>query len=205
MKKTNRNIGLAALCMAMALPASAQFRRTPTPNDTLQSVRVNAQGDVTLSIYAPNAKTVQVAGDCVPWGSDLKVVKNEQGVWSATIKGVKDGTYRYNFVVDGLSVQDPKNALVAESRGIVKVQTNPNAFFGVRADVPHGAVAQRYYFSKTLNTMRRLQVWTPAGYEKSTEKLPVLYLVHGGGDNDVSWPGVGQAGFILDKIGRAHV
>ena len=48
--------------------------------------------------------------------------------------------------------------------------------------------------------MRRMHVWTPAGYEKSTEKLPVLYLVHGGGDTDNSWPGVGAAGLILDNL-----
>ena len=45
-----------------------------------------------------------------------------------------------------------------------------------------------------------MHVWTPAGYEKSADKLPVLYLIHGGGDNDASWPGVGAAGWILDNL-----
>ena len=67
-------------------------------------------------------------------------------------------------------------------------------------DVPHGAMAQRYYHSKALNTTRRLHVWTPAGYENSKEKLPVLYLIHGGGDSDNGWPTVGRAGFILDNL-----
>ena len=51
-----------------------------------------------------------------------------------------------------------------------------------------------------LKTTRRLHVWTPAGYEKSVEKLPVLYLIHGGGDTDLAWPTVGCAGNILDNL-----
>ena len=51
-----------------------------------------------------------------------------------------------------------------------------------------------------LGQLRRLHVWTPAGYEKSSDALPVLYLVHGGGDTHVSWPGVGAAGLILDNL-----
>lgn len=59
-------------------------------------------------------------------------------------------------------------------------------FYDQRQDVKHGAVAQRWYYSRTLGQMRRMHVWTPAGYEKSAESLPMLYLIHGGGDNDAS-------------------
>ena len=45
-----------------------------------------------------------------------------------------------------------------------------------------------------------MHIWTPEGYNASKEKLPVLYLIHGGGDNDASWPGVGRAGNILDNL-----
>ena len=190
---------MMALAVAATMPAAAQFRRTPTPNDTLQSVRVSPKGDVTFSIYAPNAKDVRISAECAPFGQPVNVVKNDVGVWSATIPGVKDGVYRYNFVVDGVTVQDAKNNGVANARALAVVATDPNAFF-VNKDVPHGAVAQRWYYSKTLKEMRRMHVWTPAGYEKSADKLPVLYLVHGGGDNDTSWPGVGHAGFILDNL-----
>ena len=43
-------IFLMAVAVAVTLPIAAQFRRTPTPNDTLQSVRVSPKGDVTFSI-----------------------------------------------------------------------------------------------------------------------------------------------------------
>ena len=98
-----------------------------------------------------------------------------------------------------MKVQDPKGALSAETSALANIGDGKQ-FYDVRVEIPHGAIAQRYYFSKTLNCLRRLHVWTPAGYEKSSDKLPVLYLIHGGGDNDASWPGVGCAGTILDNL-----
>src|SRR6202007_818191 len=36
--------------------------------------------------------------------------------------------------------------------------------------------------------------------ESGTGTFPVLYLLHGAGDNDESWTSVGRAGFILDNL-----
>ncbi len=179
----------------------AQWQRTPTPNDTLQSVRKLADGSIVFSVYAPKARTVTLAGDLLSMiGNDKPVInENPNGVWTITVKDVKDGAYRYRFVVDGMNIGDPKNELSKEASAIVKVQTTGDEFFAVK-DVPHGAVSQRFYYSETLKTWRRMHIWTPAGYETSKDKLPVLYLVHGGGDTDNSWPGVGCANFILDNL-----
>ena len=182
---------LAALCCT--LPMAAQWGRRPTPNDTLQSTRVLPDGKVLFQIYAPEAKTVSVSGD-LPWDKPIKFEKAENGVWKGICEGLGDGVFRYNFTVDGVRVQDPKAPLSAEQSSLLTVGK------GYIKDVPHGAVAQRFYFSKPLGEMRRMHVWTPAGYEKSNAKLPVLYLIHGGGDNDASWPGVGAAGWILDNL-----
>ena len=191
---------MAALCGCSMLPVSAQWQRTPTPNDTLQSVRVLDDGRVALSIYAPQAKEVGIGGDIVPWGQELDVTKSEAGVWTVTVPAVKDGAYRYHFVVDGVRVFDPKSPEASETSAILKVEAKNGDFFSMKNDVPHGAIAQRYYYSKTLKTTRRLHVWTPAGYEKGSEQLPVLYLIHGGGDTDLAWPTVGCAGNILDNL-----
>ena len=182
---------LAALCCT--LPMSAQWGRRPTPNDTLQSTRVLPDGKVLFQIYAPEAKMVAVSGD-LPWDKPIRFEKAENGVWKGICEGLGDGLFRYNFTVDGVRVQDPKAPLSAEQSSLLQVGE------GYVKDVPHGAVAQRFYFSKPLGEMRRMHVWTPAGYEKSADKLPVLYLIHGGGDNDASWPGVGAAGWILDNL-----
>lgn len=184
----------------------AEFRRMfrRTPGDTLQSVRINPDGSTTVSIYAPKAHSVSLQGDggFAPMGFGAgprpQVVEGDNGIWSITLKDVKPGLYRYHFVVDGMNVYDPKNAGMSDISPIATV-SDGTEFFAMK-DVPHGAMSQRYYFSKTLNTWRRMHVWTPAGYENSKKKLPVLYLIHGGGDTDNSWPGVGAAGMILDNL-----
>ena len=190
---------ISLLLACAAVPMSAQWQRQPTPNDTLQPVRNLGNGKVAFSIYAPNAKEVGFGGDAMPWGKPVQFTKADNGVWTAIISDVKDGVYRYNFTVDGVKVQDPKGPLSPETSALAVI-SDGKQFYDVRADIPHGAIAQRYYFSKTLNCLRRLHVWTPAGYEKSADKLPVLYLIHGGGDNDASWSGVGCAGTILDNL-----
>ena len=186
-----RLLFIAALCCT--LPMAAQWGRRPTPNDTLQSTRVLPDGKVLFQIYAPEAKTVSVSGD-LPWNKPIQFEKAENGVWKGVCEGLDQGLFRYSFTVDGVRVQDPKAPLSDEQSSLLQVGE------GYVKDVPHGAVAQRFYWSKNLGEMRRLHVWTPAGYEKSKDKLPVLYLVHGGGDNDASWPGVGAAGWILDNL-----
>ena len=184
---------LLVALLGCALPLSAQWFRQPTPNDTLQSVRVQPDGKVLFQIYAPQAQGVAVTGD-LPWDKPVKFEKNADGVWQGLCEGLGDGCFRYSFLVDGVRVQDPKAPLSAEQASVFTKGE------GYVKDVPHGALAQRWYWSSLLNCQRRMHVWTPAGYEKSTEALPVLYLIHGGGDNDASWPGVGAAGWILDNL-----
>ena len=182
---------LMALCAT--LPLNAQWFRQPTPNDTLRSTRVLPDGKVLFQIYAPQASKVAVTGD-LPWDKPVTFEKSADGVWKGVCEGLGEGCFRYTFLVDGVRVQDPKAPLSAEQASVLTVGQ------GYVRDVPHGAVAQRWYWSRTLGCQRRMHVWTPAGYEKSSESLPVLYLIHGGGDNDASWPGVGAAGWILDNL-----
>lgn len=195
-----KKLFLVALMATTALSANAQWQRRTTPNDTLQSVRVLKNGNVVYSIYAPKARTVSLAGDAMPWGSKVEAKENPNGVWSFEVPNVKPGVYRYHFVVDGVEVYDPKAPATKELTAVANVAPKGDEFFAYRKDIKHGAMAVRTYWSKTLNCTRTMRVWTPAGYEKGKEKLPVLYLVHGGGDTDTSWPNAGAAGEILDNL-----
>jgi enterochelin esterase family protein len=67
-------------------------------------------------------------------------------------------------------------------------------------DVPHGAVAEIFYYSSVLKTTRRMHIYTPPGYEAGNAKYPVFYLLHGAGDTDDAWTSVGRAGFIFDNL-----
>ncbi len=188
---------LMLACAAASLSHAQAPQRRVSPNDTLRSTVVEGQR-VIFQLYAPQAQQVSVSGD-LPWGSPVRFTKEENGVWKGRLDKIDEGVYRYNFSVDGVSVYDPKSELAGETRAMLRVEPTGNEYFA-RKDVPHGALAQRWYYSRTLKEPRRLHIWTPPGYEKSRKKLPVLYLIHGGGDNDASWPGVGAAGWILDNL-----
>ena len=103
--------------------------------------------------------------------------------------------------MDGVSVIDPRNPSTSESNSntwsLVYV---PGSDFMDTKDVPHGAVAEVTYYSKSLQRFRRMHVYTPPGYESGEGKYPVFYLLHGAFDCDDSWTSVGRAGFILDNL-----
>jgi enterochelin esterase-like enzyme len=67
-------------------------------------------------------------------------------------------------------------------------------------DVPHGDIRIKKYFSKATNSWREMYLYTPAGYDKSTEKYPVLYLLHGGGEDQRGWATQGKTDLILDNL-----
>jgi len=190
----------------------------PTPNDTLTSWEVHPDHTVTFRIYAPESKTVllQAEGrDATPgiapeivYGemAGIAMQRQENGVWEHTIGPIEPGVFRYNFVVDGITVVDPRNPLTSESltgsKSLYEVAGNP--LFDVDTKIPHGAVSVVNYWSPVTKSMRRMHVYTPAGYANSSARLPVLYLLHGGGDSDNSWSTVGRAAVILDNLIAAH-
>lgn len=190
---------LVSLLAGLAtVPTQAQWGRQ-TPADTLQSVRVGKDGTVTFSIYAPQAKQVTLGGYVAAENRPAAPVRNEVGVWSISVPGLVPGTYRYHFLVDGQKVLDPKDSEDYERSSLAMVAPEGDEFF-VQRNVPHGAMATRYYWSEVLGETRRLHVWTPAGYEKSSEALPVFYLIHGGMESDAFWPTIGRVGEILDNL-----
>jgi enterochelin esterase family protein len=66
--------------------------------------------------------------------------------------------------------------------------------------VPHGSLLKMWYHSNTLDADRRLTIYTPPGYEKSKEKYPVLYLLHGSGGDEDAWADLGRTVQILDNL-----
>jgi enterochelin esterase-like enzyme len=158
---------------------------------------VNDDSSVTLRIYAPDAKDVTVGGDF----KGVKSEKSADGVWTVTTSPhLNPSAYRYFFLVDGNKVNDPKNPMVPDFRPMVEVVPKGQMLFWQQKNVPHGLMSIVYYYSKATNSTRRMFVWTPPNYFADNKKLPVLYLLHGGGDNDTNWPGQGKAGWIMDNL-----
>jgi enterochelin esterase-like enzyme len=193
----------AVLCLAWSTAhrSLGQFQpRRSTPNDMLKSTEVAPDHKVTFCIYAPKASEVSVGGD---FGGGGKMTKDDQGVWSLTVGPLVPDFYSYSFTVDGVRTVDPKNPLIKpglSSLDSLFLLPGDEAEFEATRDVPHGEVRAAWYRSSTLDALRRVHVYTPPGYEGGTARYPVLYLLHGAGDEDSGWSTIGRAGFILDNL-----
>ncbi|WP_188927494.1 alpha/beta hydrolase [Puia dinghuensis] len=77
---------------------------------------------------------------------------------------------------------------------------DPPAGFDVQqSNIPHGKLTPVQYASKTLGKLRQMSVYTPPGYSSAT-KYPVLYLLHGLGEDYRQWTEWCQADNILDNL-----
>ena len=174
------------------------------------SPEIHPDNKVTFRISAPEANAVSVSGDwggmAGAWGAGgpgIEMTKDDQGVWSVTVGPLESELYGYTFNVDGAQVWDPANShLKRDGVNIVSVVIVPGEkgdLYSVK-DVPHGTLAKVWYDSPTLNMKRRMYVYTPAGYETSTEKYPVLYLLHGAGGDEDAWTSLGRTPQIMDNL-----
>jgi enterochelin esterase-like enzyme len=191
------------LSFAVLAPvAIAQQGRGGAPAPQVTSPELQPDRRITFRILAPQAEAIRLAAEDIPGvGQTTMLTKGENGVWEVTIGPVDPGTYRYNFNVDGVSTIDPRSPFISESNNNVWSLVHvPGSDFADTKNVPHGAVAAVSYYSSALGTFRRMHVYTPPGYERSSDKYPVFYLLHGAGDSDDSWTSVGRAGFILDNL-----
>ncbi len=177
--------------------------RQPTPNDTQVSPEAHSDKRVTFRIYAPKATDVALRGDWMEGPGTVKLEKDEKGVWSATVGPLTPDFYSYAFIVDGVRVVDPKNAMIKQ--GVTSLDSmfllpGAEAAFEDNQTVPHGEIRKVSYQSSTLGMQRRMHIYFPPGYESGKERYPVFYLLHGGGDEDSGRSTIGRAGFILDNL-----
>lgn len=201
MARTLVTLGVFTLAAFAATPATAQQPKKATPPRVV-SPQVHADKKVTFRISAPKATEVTVRGDWMT-GAPEKLTKDDQGVWSATVGPLAPDFYSYAFSVDGVRTLDPANATVKQ--GLASLDNmfflaGPEADFQDNKPVPHGNVRTVWYQSATLKDQRRMHVYTPPGYDAGSDKYPVFYLLHGGGDEDSGWSTIGRAGFILDNL-----
>jgi enterochelin esterase-like enzyme len=125
-------------------------------------------------------------------------------VWSVTVGPLEPDLYGYSFSIDGFQTLDPGNPAVKPMRSprtsILEVPGQPPLLHEFDAAVPHGTLREHWYQSRSLGKRRSLHVYTPPGYDRSRKDLPVMYLLHGSGDNDATWTALGRANVILDNL-----
>jgi len=160
---------------------------------------VYPDGRARFRLAAPEAQKVQVR--IVGQGFDM--TKGDDGAWTVTTTPLVVGFHYYTLVVDGARVADPSSRTFFgsgwENSGI-EVPEPPEVDYYLAKDVPHGQVSQRWYYSKVTGKWRRCYVYTPPDYDAGKARYPVLYLMHGWGEDETGWHRQGHVDLILDNL-----
>ena len=183
------------LCSAQAKddckPSSLNIPGAPYPC-------VYPDRSVAFRVDAPNAQKVQVR-----LGGAHDMTRGADGLWTVTIPPQVIGFHYYSIVVDGATVADPATRTFFGSgwdNSGIEIPA-PDADFYSAKDVPHGEVRERWYYSKVTGNWRPAHIYTPPEYESNTRaRYPVLYLLHGWGENEQGWELQGHVDFIMDNL-----
>jgi enterochelin esterase family protein len=205
---------LVVLAFAMCASGQPQQQKQaprPRPPAPVVSPDVEPDGHVTFRLRAPEAKEVTLRGEWVVDGGidvspPVAMTRDDAGVWSVRVGPLPREVLSYYFTIDGVGVADPENPLVKfgaheAAQSLVIIRGDPSRLHDIR-DVPHGAVQENWYHSKTVGgDARRFFVYTPPDYDaKRQGGYPVLVLLHGSGNSETNWEAIGRANFIVDNL-----
>ncbi|QEL16239.1 alpha/beta hydrolase-fold protein [Limnoglobus roseus] len=181
-----------------------ESKPAPTNIGTAAFPRIHPDLRLTFRLKAPDAKRVQVVGNFgLGKGGPWEMARGDDGVWTVTTPPVIAGFHYYSLSVDGVQVNDPASDTffgTGKPTSGIDVPEKGVDFYHAH-DVPHGEIRSRWYKSATTGQTRHAMVYTPPGYDGDREKrYPVLYLQHGGGEDETGWGKQGHVNFILDNL-----
>ncbi len=201
-----RLLVFAAAAAALTLSAQAQELNNFNFRGQAPVISPEIQGDsVTFRLKADYATVVKLSGSWMPnpYGDTIDMTRGENNVWAVKIALPAPEIYTYNFVVDGVAVNDPQNVYVQRdgTRYLPMLIVPGERTENYGEAKTHGTVSHPWYDSKLLGFSRRLTVYTPYGYEANPKKkYPVLYLLHGAGGDEEAWISMGRTAQILDNL-----
>lgn len=185
-------------CGAQTTEPINDWKPCPSNQAGKEYPQYNSEGRVKFRIAAPEAKTV---GCTFRESSEFK--KGEDGAWYGYTRPLDEGFHYYAIKIDGAEVPDPNSHYFYGSGrwgSAVEIPAKDADFYALK-NVPHGQLREVNYWAKSSNTNRRCFVYTPPDYDRDTSKrYPVLYLQHGGGEDETGWGRQGHAGFIMDNL-----
>ena len=175
----------------LGIPASTNVRRAKYPQILPNSRAI-------FRIKAPDAEKVQL--DLV---KKYDMVKDTAGVWEVTTEPLSEGFHYYSLIIDGVAVADPASETfygMGRMASGIEVPFKGDDYYAIK-DVPHGEIRINRYYSTVFNTWRQFYIYTPPNYDVNTnEKYPVLYILHGGGEDERGWAMQGKTDLILDNL-----
>ena len=188
---------LSNFCWAQG---SGDFQPSSTNVWGAEYPRVDSNGRVQIRVKAPDATKVKLNF----WsGPKVDMEKQTDGFWTVTTAPLVPGFHYYILNIDGADVSDPNTqAYFGGGRPVSAVEVpEPGSTYYSPQDVPHGQVREVWYDSKVTGTWRHALVYLPPNYDTQTKvRYPVLYLQHGGGEDETGWIRQAHANFILDNL-----
>ncbi len=189
---------------ATALPGAgdkaAPPRGIPAPSNVRSAIypRILPDSRAQFRINAPGVQKMQL-----DLGKRYNMIKNGAGTWEVTTDSLTEGFHYYSLIVDGFTVADPASESfygMGRMASGIEVPFRGDDIYAVK-DVPHGEISIKRYFSTVLNKWRQFYIYKPAGYDVNRkEKYPVLYIMHGGGEDERGWASQGKTDLILDNL-----
>ncbi|MGD8781111.1 MAG: alpha/beta hydrolase-fold protein [Ignavibacteria bacterium] len=175
----------------LGTPASTNVRRAKYPQILPDSRAI-------FRFKAPDAQKVQL-----DLAKKYDMIKDTSGVWEVTTDPLSEGFHYYSLIIDGVAVADPASETfygMGRMASGIEVPHKNDEYYELK-DVPHGEIRIKRYYSQVFNQWRQFYIYTPAGYDINTnEKYPVLYILHGGGEDERGWATQGKTDLILDNL-----
>jgi enterochelin esterase-like enzyme len=172
-------------------PAPSNVRNAAYPQITPDS-RVN------FKIKAPEAKRIQI-----DLGKKYELKKDTAGYWTTTTDSISEGFHYYSLLIDGVAVADPASESfygMGRMASGIEIPFTGGTYYALR-NVPHGDIRIKKYFSRVTNSWRQFYIYTPPAYDSAINtSYPVLYLLHGGGEDERGWATQGKTDLILDNL-----
>ncbi|MEO5944797.1 MAG: alpha/beta hydrolase-fold protein [Ferruginibacter sp.] len=172
-------------------PATTNIRNSPYP-------QILPNSRVIFNVKAPDAKKIQV-----DLGRKYDMVKDDNGTWTATTDSISEGFHYYSLLIDGVAIADPASQSFYGMGRMASGIEIPFAGGGYYAmsNVPHGDMRIKKYYSSVTRSWREMYIYTPPGYDSNaTAKYPVLYILHGGGEDQTGWANQGKTDMIIDNL-----
>ena len=173
----------------LGFPAETNVRRAKYPQVL--------DGRVHFQVHAPEAKSIQI-----DLGKKYNLNKDANGIWSVRTDSISEGFHYYSLLIDGVAVADPASKTfygMGRMASGIEIPFAGDDYYAMR-NVPRGELRIKKYFSNITRTWKQCYIYVPAGYEQSAQEYPVLYLLHGGGEDETGWANQGKTDLILDNL-----
>lgn len=175
----------------LGTPAATNVRNARYP-------QILPDNRVVFRLKAPEAQRIQV-----DLGRKYDLAKDTGGYWTVTTDSISEGFHYYSLLIDGVAVADPASETfygMGRMAAGIEIPFAGGGYYAIK-DVPHGEVRMHRYFSMVTNSWRRMFIYTPPGYDNAAgRQYPVLYLLHGGGEDERGWSTQGKTDLILDNL-----